>query len=210
MILLHLVKPDVGEVFLGYLPSKTLVQPGALYVGVGIIGGELLLLLVHHPARHDMLSLGYETESWPIATVMPHALFLGSSLASVDRLNMVPRPPVMSAKRSFHLPSLQLWSRLRRRQLHSAQGNSNDGAIEMQPYVPRQQQQGAASSSRASLGAVDESVKPVYLEGEEREERQEVKDEYEMEVKRYETEVKKFDRIKWAEIHILHATVSLA
>ena len=62
MILLHLVKPDWGEVFFGMVPSKvrprmrtlvgdrfltddvqTLVKPGALYVGVGIIGGMLTL-----------------------------------------------------------------------------------------------------------------------------------------------------------------------
>lgn len=41
MILLHLVKPDWREVFLGLVPSSTLVKPDALYVGIGIIGGKL-------------------------------------------------------------------------------------------------------------------------------------------------------------------------
>ncbi|EIW69115.1 hypothetical protein TREMEDRAFT_31058 [Tremella mesenterica DSM 1558] len=56
MILLHLIHPSWPDVFYGLIPSHTLVEPGALYVGVGIIG----------------------------ATVMPHALFLGSELAGVD------------------------------------------------------------------------------------------------------------------------------
>lgn len=41
MILLHLIKPPWREIFLGLVPSATLVKPGALYIGVGIIGGEL-------------------------------------------------------------------------------------------------------------------------------------------------------------------------
>ena len=42
------------------------------------------------------------------ATVMPHALFLGSSLSSVDRLNMLPVPPELhpKTKLSHKLPSL--------------------------------------------------------------------------------------------------------
>lgn len=40
MVLLDLIKPDWGDVFFGYVPSATLVKPGALYIGVGIIGGE--------------------------------------------------------------------------------------------------------------------------------------------------------------------------
>jgi len=54
MVLLHLIKPVWKDVFFGLVPSKvsslrlmrdheltakTLVAPGALYVGVGIIGG---------------------------------------------------------------------------------------------------------------------------------------------------------------------------
>jgi metal iron transporter len=41
MILLHLIQPPWREIFLGLVPSKTLFKPGALYIGVGIIGGEL-------------------------------------------------------------------------------------------------------------------------------------------------------------------------
>ncbi|KAL0569026.1 Manganese transporter smf1 [Marasmius crinis-equi] len=48
-----------GHVFEGYLPSKYIIPNGALYVSVGIIG----------------------------ATVMPHSLFLGSALATQDRIS---------------------------------------------------------------------------------------------------------------------------
>ncbi|KAI0692204.1 natural resistance-associated macrophage protein [Cytidiella melzeri] len=47
-----------GDAFEGYLPSKTLFQPGGLYTSIGIIG----------------------------ATVMPHSIFLGSALATQDRV----------------------------------------------------------------------------------------------------------------------------
>ncbi|KAG8694106.1 hypothetical protein FRC08_008704 [Ceratobasidium sp. 394] len=54
----------MADVLNGYLPSKTLFQPGALYTSIGILG----------------------------ATVMPHAIFLGSSLATLDRVS--PAPPL--------------------------------------------------------------------------------------------------------------------
>ncbi|GJJ09466.1 hypothetical protein Clacol_003689 [Clathrus columnatus] len=56
------VDPRWGEVFMGFLPSKTLIKPSALYTSIGILG----------------------------ATVMPHALFLGSSLATLNRVSVAP------------------------------------------------------------------------------------------------------------------------
>ncbi|KAF9056670.1 natural resistance-associated macrophage protein-domain-containing protein [Panaeolus papilionaceus] len=58
--LLIKAQPDWSEVFMGYIPNKGLFQsePDAVYAAVGILG----------------------------ATVMPHALFLGSSLATQDRV----------------------------------------------------------------------------------------------------------------------------
>ncbi|KAH8930100.1 natural resistance-associated macrophage protein [Atractiella rhizophila] len=58
VILLIKMSPDAGEVLKGYLPSDKIVNGGALYVAVGIVG----------------------------ATVMPHALFLGSRLATMERI----------------------------------------------------------------------------------------------------------------------------
>ena len=58
IVLLVRIKPYWPAVFHGYLPSHHVVQSGALYVSVGILG----------------------------ATVMPHAIILGSHFASIDRL----------------------------------------------------------------------------------------------------------------------------
>ncbi|CBQ70205.1 related to vacuolar transport protein ESP1 [Sporisorium reilianum SRZ2] len=58
IVLLVRIKPHWPDVFHGYLPSHHVVDSGALYVSVGILG----------------------------ATVMPHAIILGSHFASIDRL----------------------------------------------------------------------------------------------------------------------------
>ncbi|KAI0800526.1 natural resistance-associated macrophage protein [Fomes fomentarius] len=57
-----------ADTFDGYLPSSTLIKPGALYTSIGIIG----------------------------ATVMPHSLFLGSALATQDRLSHKTKPVKLS------------------------------------------------------------------------------------------------------------------
>ncbi|KAG7450215.1 natural resistance-associated macrophage protein [Guyanagaster necrorhizus] len=59
IVLIVKVKPDWPGVFMGYIPSKALFKsdPDAVYSAVGILG----------------------------ATVMPHALFLGSFMATQDR-----------------------------------------------------------------------------------------------------------------------------
>ncbi|KAK7694341.1 hypothetical protein QCA50_001524 [Cerrena zonata] len=60
IVLLVRVSPHWPKVFLGYIPSDALLEtnPNALYTAVGILG----------------------------ATIMPHALFLGSFLATQDRV----------------------------------------------------------------------------------------------------------------------------
>ncbi|KAL5495624.1 SMF1_2 [Sanghuangporus weigelae] len=84
IVLLARISPHWPDVFDGYLPSKDLVEPSALYAAVGIIG----------------------------ATVMPHGLFLGSRLATQDRLSFgkadsssLPTPS--SAQRSTKLFSFK-------------------------------------------------------------------------------------------------------
>ncbi|KIM48347.1 hypothetical protein M413DRAFT_440075, partial [Hebeloma cylindrosporum] len=64
VVLLVKASPDWSQVFMGYIPNKALFQsrPDAVYTAVGILG----------------------------ATVMPHALFLGSSLATQDRVTIAP------------------------------------------------------------------------------------------------------------------------
>ncbi|KAI1790908.1 Nramp-domain-containing protein [Ganoderma leucocontextum] len=61
-IIISKTQPNWGDAFDGFLPSKTLFQSGALYTSIGIIG----------------------------ATVMPHSLFLGSALATQDRMSVKP------------------------------------------------------------------------------------------------------------------------
>ncbi|QRW00395.1 divalent metal cation transporter MntH [Ceratobasidium sp. AG-Ba] len=76
IILIKKIDPVWSDVFNGYLPSKTLFQPGALYTSIGILG----------------------------ATVMPHALFLGSSLATLNRVSdpaAHPALPFHEQKRKF-------------------------------------------------------------------------------------------------------------
>ncbi|KAF8807262.1 natural resistance-associated macrophage protein [Phlegmacium glaucopus] len=63
--LLIKAKPDWPQAFMGYLPSSGLFQsdPDAVYTAIGILG----------------------------ATIMPHGLFLGSSLATQDRISEAPQ-----------------------------------------------------------------------------------------------------------------------
>ncbi|KAJ7750249.1 natural resistance-associated macrophage protein-domain-containing protein [Mycena metata] len=64
-----IAKVDVswGKAFDGFLPSKFIFSSSGLYTAVGILG----------------------------ATVMPHSLFLGSALATQDRLSVETPPPVI-------------------------------------------------------------------------------------------------------------------
>ncbi|KAJ3490516.1 hypothetical protein NLI96_g1397 [Meripilus lineatus] len=86
VVLLVRVKPSWPDVFLGFVPSKTLFQsePDALYTAVGILG----------------------------ATVMPHALFLGSFLATQNRVAGPPEElpyPVHAIEGN----NMGIWARLR-------------------------------------------------------------------------------------------------
>ncbi|KII93016.1 hypothetical protein PLICRDRAFT_49119 [Plicaturopsis crispa FD-325 SS-3] len=63
------VDVDWGNAFHGYIPSREIFAHGGLYTSVGIIG----------------------------ATVMPHSLFLGSHLATQDRISSAPPKPDPSA-----------------------------------------------------------------------------------------------------------------
>ncbi|KAG5732397.1 Manganese transporter pdt1 [Termitomyces sp. T112] len=63
VIIISRVHVDWGKAFEGYLPSKYIFSSGALYTSVGILG----------------------------ATVMPHSLFLGSALATQDRVDPAPQ-----------------------------------------------------------------------------------------------------------------------
>lgn len=86
ILLLVKVHPNWPQVFLGFVPSAGLLQtqPNAVYTAIGIIG----------------------------ATVMPHALFLGSNLATQDRVSQPPQPlpiPPDARRLSFSQRFKQFW-----------------------------------------------------------------------------------------------------
>ncbi|CAE6494989.1 unnamed protein product [Rhizoctonia solani] len=85
IVLLIKIKPNAGDVIVGYLPSKTLLQSGALYTSIGILG----------------------------ATVMPHAIFLGSSLATLDRVSPAPSLVDIPAPNTNNEP-LTFWKKVNR------------------------------------------------------------------------------------------------
>ncbi|KDR85892.1 hypothetical protein GALMADRAFT_235029 [Galerina marginata CBS 339.88] len=62
VVIISKVHVNWGTAFLGYVPSKHIFAPGGVYTSVGILG----------------------------ATVMPHSLFLGSALATQDRISFHP------------------------------------------------------------------------------------------------------------------------
>ena len=82
-VLIIVLKVDVdwGEAFLGYVPSKKIFQAGSLYTGeASIVGSEN-----NKTERSLFLAIGIIG-----ATVMPHGLFVGSALATQDRVSMTP------------------------------------------------------------------------------------------------------------------------
>lgn len=147
------------------------------------------------------------------ATVMPHALFLGSSLSSVDRLNMLPVPPELhpKTKLSHKLPSLFKRQKRRNSDVSSQNptGAESSGSTYELEEVPADSASGRLDASTDRTPAlirgeseIEEIGKDVY--GLNRK-----KSEYEKALERYQSEIKSFDRIKWVDIHLFHATVSL-
>ncbi len=155
-----------------------------------------------------------------LATVMPHALFLGSSLASIDRLNILPTPPTQNsprqnAPRSYvKTLSHDLLSRLRRRpnfrRIEKAR-RRDDGDIELRDCPPDSYRKvievAASSSADTDFSRSENEVeeKPMMSEVEDDKE----KLSYQALRKQYEADVKSFDRIAWVDVHLLHSTVRL-
>ncbi|TFY83339.1 hypothetical protein EWM64_g668 [Hericium alpestre] len=65
-VIISKIEVNWGDAFDGFVPSKTIFEHGALYTSVGILG----------------------------ATVMPHSLFIGSALATQDRVSKLPEEPL--------------------------------------------------------------------------------------------------------------------
>ncbi|QRV90249.1 hypothetical protein RhiJN_18267 [Ceratobasidium sp. AG-Ba] len=110
-----------------YLPSKTLLQPGALYTSVGILG----------------------------ATVMPHALFLGSSLATLDRVSPPPslQLPINSSPKIKDLTLKKRFYELGRRYSYMqpiSNGHSSRDAPEDRLYVSSMREMSGQRESHAA------------------------------------------------------------
>lgn len=133
-----------------------------------------------------------------LATVMPHALFLGSHLATVDRLDVAPRPPIELAKpfmRNF--PGRDLLSMLPQR--WRPLGRADKLRRELRLTSISSQGQVSVGEGSATAPPPDRKFKDV----DEEIEHMIMKDQA-----RYEAEMNTFDRVKFASIHIGHATVS--
>ena len=170
---------------------------------------------------------------------MPHALFLGSSLAGIDRLDMLPRPPVHPSERAKTYFMRKMRNRLgyssrRKGGFASAQGETDQGLndIELRPVVTLTGLAGPSvrvpPSGSVELG-LDGALRSAHGQQDPMEQEQNVegrgKDlvgttsmtsdiaaedkEYAEELERYKAELSKFDRVKWVTLHLWHASVSL-
>jgi metal iron transporter len=83
--LLVKANPDWSQVFIGYIPNSGLFQtdPDAIYIGRTPM---LLPFLLRLLTLSSLIAIGILG-----ATVMPHALFLGSSMATQDRVSEAPQ-----------------------------------------------------------------------------------------------------------------------
>jgi len=136
---------------------------------------------------------------------MPHALFLGSSLASVDRLDMLPiEPSSERPPKSFNLPSLGLVSRLRRRR-QTDQAHNEEAVVELSDHPQSSLSTSFASSSSRTTelhnSETEVDTKPSNVSLDLRKSR------FELAQSRYEADIRAFDRIAWVDVHLLHATV---
>jgi metal iron transporter len=128
---------------------------------------------------------------------MPHALFLGSHLATVDRLDIAPRPPIELSKPIMRrIPGQDLLSMLPER---------------WRPLGRTEKLRRELGYSSQSAAGQTAAPGPTTLEGPDRK-RMEVDEEIEHMIMkdqaRYQAEMNAFDRVKFASIHIGHATVS--
>lgn len=114
---------------------------------------------------------------------MPHALFLGSHLAGVDRLKMVPLPPQRPKQWSAKLPRFNPLNLFRRSRPEEHELTEVEHA---EPHLSMQ-----AGPLRVSVDKDEDDVKFEKLE------------------KEYDTKVRRFNRIAWVDIHLTHASIDV-
>jgi hypothetical protein len=124
------------------------------------------------------------------ATVMPHGLFLGSHLATVDRLDTAPVPPQDRAEKEG---LITVFNRIR------ANGLPKQDWSSVLPAKWRQRQADRTPHMEAETDTEDRELTK---------EEQEADAKWEHERVRYEAEVKAFDRVKYVTVSIAHSTVS--
>lgn len=142
------------------------------------------------------------TFSWHIgfaATVMPHGLFLGSHLATIDRLDIAPRPPPERESLSYSA----FMRRARSRPL--LPGKDFLGILKHRKNAGAEDDQSPSRSGGAASRRGSQVEVGLDNETEERLEAEE--EEMEKERERYEAEIKAFDRVNYVRISIGHATV---
>jgi len=197
MVLLHLIKPVWPDVFFGFVPSKVCFISRVESPEADI---RPLSPLERSTLESESLEVSPAT-AWKLtsATVMPHALFLGSSLAGIDRLDMIPKPPSPDdgIKRSFKMPSLGLVRRLK-----GQSAPREEETIEMERTTTRPLADLPALEDTSAREA-DADSKPDIMPAVTRKDT-----EMEAAMKKYEAELKAFDRIRWTDLHISHATVN--
>ena len=169
------VSASVPHIRGGFNHLQTVFQGGALYDGIGIIG----------------------------ATVMPHALFIGSSMAGVDRLDMIPKPPpsvrVRSGSPDKPLSPSWLGYLNPSRHVHACRSHGQPVA-NSDAHVEEAGKSGLVREGNSrdyELGDLDTSKRPTHDEGIS-----------EQEASQYEDALRRFDRISWVDVHIMHASVS--
>ena len=135
-----------------------------------------------------------------LATVMPHALFLGSSLAGIDRLDMMPRRPTPESDTATTAKKLPFGLR-RRLNRQTTVSPVEEETIEMKSYDPPARGDGTPHAS------ADHS-EDVIAQLDHARERSGQNSDYDAAFKKYEADLKNFDRIRWTDLHIRHATVS--
>lgn len=131
---------------------------------------------------------------------MPHALFLGSHLASVDRLNMRPELPVRARKPiNQRLPGILSSLKLRR----PRRGTDSADNVELD----NMERTLAAEPVCDSLPEPATPIAPGSEVPKKEDDKDEDEAEYQLALKQYESDVRTFDRIRWVTLHVNHATV---
>jgi metal iron transporter len=130
---------------------------------------------------------------------MPHGLFLGSHLATIDRLDIAPRPPPeTSSADSSSLPSC-LTRKLPRRfrdMLEKPSSWLDLKRLGRQQRPPHETPQSFTSGVELTeIGGDNKDIVPMISKEE-------------AEATTYRNQLQQFDRISFARVHIAHATVS--